>query len=97
MSIAQPFEDSKKNARIEARATIRQKKTITQAANMSGLSLSDYMVTRAERAAQEDIARIQLIESTSTDSLLLTDLLMNPPEPSDNLKKAVRRYQDLSQ
>jgi uncharacterized protein (DUF1778 family) len=97
MSIAQPFENTKKDARIEARATIRQKTTIAQAANMSGLSLSDYMVTRAERAAQEDIARIQIIEASYNDSLLLADLLMNSPEPSDNLKNAVARYQDLSQ
>ena len=97
MSLAEPFEDTTKNARIEARATKRQKSIIEKAAKLKGLSTSDYVLSSAEREAEKDIAKIQIIELTTADSAKLADLLLNPPEPSDNLARAAMQYQELTQ
>lgn len=97
MSLAEPFEDTGKSQRIYVRVTPRQKSLIQKAAELKGLSISDYVLTIAERKAEEDIARVQIIELTTSDSAKLADLLLNPPEPSDNLKNAAMHYQNLTQ
>jgi uncharacterized protein (DUF1778 family) len=97
MNLAQPSEESGKSERIYARVTPRQKSLIQRAAELKGLSISDYMIVNLEREAEQTIATTQIIELTAKDSLKLVEMLLNPPEPSENMKKAARRYQELTQ
>jgi uncharacterized protein (DUF1778 family) len=80
--------------RTEARLLPEQKKRIEQAAGIKGLSVSDFIVQHADEAA------IRTIESHTTwvlqgkDSEAFVDALLNPPEPSDYMKAAAKRYKE---
>jgi uncharacterized protein (DUF1778 family) len=78
--------------RTEARLLPEQKERIERAANLKGLSLSDFMVQQADEAA---IRTIQLHTSWTLeeqDRDLFVQTLLNPPEPSARMKTAVKRF-----
>jgi uncharacterized protein (DUF1778 family) len=97
MSLAEASEEFGKSERIYARVTPRQKSLIQRAAELKGLSLSDYMVTNLEREAEQTIAATQIIELTARDSIRVMELLLNPPEPSEKLIQAAIRYKEMTQ
>jgi uncharacterized protein (DUF1778 family) len=78
--------------RTEARLLPEQKERIERAANLKGLSLSDFMVQHADEAA---IRTIQLHTSWTLekqDRDVFVQALLNPPEPSARVKAAVKRF-----
>lgn len=58
--------------------------------------IKEHILSGYEDAA-EGISKIQNIDLTSSDSARMAELLLNPYEPSETLKKAAIRYQDLKQ
>ena len=86
--MAQPL----RSQRTEARLLPEQKLRIERAANLKGLSVSDFIVQHADEAA---IRTIQLhttwsLEDRDRDAFVRA--LLNPPEPGTRLKAAARRY-----
>jgi len=82
--------------RTEARLLPDQKKRIERAAQLKGLSLSDFMVQHADEAA---IRTIELHTSwilEDRDRDVFVEALLNPPEPSARMKDAVKRYKERS-
>ena len=80
--------------RTEARLLPEQKKRIEQAAQIKGLSVSDFIVQNADEAA------IQTIESHTTwilsdrDRDIFVQALLNPPEPNARMRAAAKRYKE---
>jgi len=85
-----------KTARLEARVTLEQKQVIQHAADIEGRSLTDFMLYNLQSVAQKIIQDQTVMELSPNDSKIFVESLLNPPKPSDNLKKAVRRYKRLS-
>jgi len=78
--------------RTEARLLPEQKERIERAANIKGVSLSDFIVQHADEAA---IKTIQLHTSWTLedrDREVFIQALLNPPKPSAPMKAAVKRY-----
>lgn len=79
-----------KRERLEARITHEQKVLFQQAAAMRGQSLSDFIVSSAEALAEETIER-HTITVSARDYAMIMEALLNPPEPNENLKRAMER------
>jgi uncharacterized protein (DUF1778 family) len=59
------------------------------------MSVSSFMVQRAVDSAARSIERHDLVRLSVGDSKRIADALLNPPEPTDALRKAVDRYRQV--
>ncbi len=84
-----------KSKRLEARVTEQQKELLQRAADLSGRSLTDFIVSSLQSAAEETIRTHQVIELTARSTEAFVNSLLNPPAPNERLRAAARRYQEL--
>ncbi len=84
-----------KTERLEARITPEQKALFQRAADLSGRSLTDFIVGSLQAAAEETIRSHQIIRLTAEDSAAFVDALLNPPPPNEHLQDAFKRHRDL--
>ena len=75
-----------KEKRIEFRVPDEAKKTIEDAAKLSNISLSSYILTVVLKQAKLDLAQNEMITLNNEDRDALMEALNNPPEPNDALK-----------
>jgi uncharacterized protein (DUF1778 family) len=78
--------------RTEARLLPEQKRRIERAAQLKGLSLSDFIVQHADEAAKRTIEEHTSWTLGSRDAEAFVRALLNPPKPSPQMKEAIRRY-----
>jgi uncharacterized protein (DUF1778 family) len=78
--------------RTEARLLPEQKKRIERAANIKGLSLSDFIVQNADEAAIRTIQQHETWTLETADRDRFMEALLHPGEPGDQLKSAAARY-----
>jgi len=81
-----------KQERIEARLSPEAKGLIEQAAQLSGMSVSDFLVSRAQAAAREVVSEHERWVLTRQQSEAFVNALLNPPAPNDALRRAAERY-----
>jgi uncharacterized protein (DUF1778 family) len=83
-------------ARIEARVSIEAKALIQKAVDIEGGTLTDFISKSAQAAAQNVIESHQTLKLGIEDSRAFVDAILNPKEPNDALKKAVKRYKETN-
>jgi uncharacterized protein (DUF1778 family) len=81
--------------RLEARVTPEQKALFQRAADLTGRSLTDFIVSSAQIAAEEAIERHHVINLSVRDSLIFAEAILNSAEPNENLRAAAQRYREL--
>jgi uncharacterized protein (DUF1778 family) len=81
--------------RLEARISREQKQLFQRAADLQGRSLTDFVVSSAQEAAVRTIGEMQIIRLNAEDSRAFAEALLNPREPTERLRAAVRRYRDV--
>jgi len=84
-----------RSERVEARVTFEQKKLIERAAALEGRSLTDFLLSSAQAAAADTIARHELLKLTPDDQDVFVAALLNPPSPNKALRAAVARYRTV--
>lgn len=84
-----------KSERIEARVTADALSVIRQAAEMTGRSLSDFIVSAAERDAHRTIEEEQIVRLSAEDQRRFVDRLLNPSEPAPAMQRAFEHRQKL--
>ncbi|ARM86571.1 ribbon-helix-helix domain-containing protein [Rhizobium sp. CIAT894] len=77
-----------RTTRLEARISPEALAIVKRAAEMEGRSLSDFVVSAAQDAARRTIEENQLIRLSIEDQMRFVDMLLDPPEPTDALKRA---------
>ena len=80
-----------KTERLEARVTAQQKKLIQRAAALDGLSLTDFIVSSAQRAARKTIRTHREIVLSARDSQAFAEAFLNPGQPNAELRDAFAR------
>jgi uncharacterized protein (DUF1778 family) len=75
--------------RMNLRLRPEQKATLVRAAALRQTDLTDFVLQPALREAQAVIAESERIVLSERDSLLVLDLLENPPSPNARLKAAI--------
>lgn len=78
--------------RLEARISPDKKTLLKNAAELSGRTLTDFVIDSAYEAAVRVIQEYQQLHLSLTDRDVFIQALLNPPNPSNNLLKAVKKY-----
>jgi uncharacterized protein (DUF1778 family) len=78
--------------RLEARISSDKKKLLKNAAELTGRTLTDFVVHSAYEAAVRIIQEYQQLHLSINDREIFIQALLNPPAPSVNLLKAVKKY-----
>ena len=83
---------SDRGARLEARVSRTQKSMFERAASLSGRTLTEFIVTTVQEAAEKVIGNHEAIRLTQAEQEAFVKALLNPPAPSPRLRKAYDRY-----
>jgi uncharacterized protein (DUF1778 family) len=81
--------------RIEARISPETKAMIQQAADIESCSLAEYLSKSAQAAAQLTIANHNVLKLSAEGSRAFADAILNPKEPNQKLKDAMKRHQQV--
>lgn len=82
----------KAEERIDARLPAETKQLIERAAGITGVTVSDFVISRAYEAATLVVQGYDTWTLNRRDSKAFVDALLNPPEPNEALKAAAARY-----
>ena len=80
-----------KEKRIEFRVSDEAKKIIEQAATLSNISVSSYILSVVLKQAKLDLAQCGPITLNKEEANALQKNLDNPPEPNKELKKLLKK------
>lgn len=82
----------KAEERIDARLPAETKQLIERAAGITGVTTSDFIISKAYEAATTVVHEYDTWTLSRRDSKAFIDALLNPPEPNKALKAAAARY-----
>jgi uncharacterized protein (DUF1778 family) len=82
-------------ARLEARINPELHALIKRAAELQGRTLTDFVVSAVQDAAQRAIEQAEIIRLSLTDQECFARALLAPPEPAPALKRAFARHRRL--
>ena len=85
---------SEKTARLEARITAQQKALFLRAAQLTGRSLTDFVVASAQETASRTLREHDTLMLSTLDRKAFVEALLHPPVPAARLRKAVVRYRE---
>jgi uncharacterized protein (DUF1778 family) len=77
------------NKRMQLRVRPEQKATLMRAAALRNTDLTDFVLQLAMREAKAVIEEAERTRLSERDSLLVLDLLENPPAPNAKLRAAI--------
>ncbi len=89
-------EDRQKSERVAVRLTPAVKRALERGAEVSGRSLSDFVVDSAYRAARRAIEDHERLHLSDRDREAFLAALDNPPEPNQALRRAAQRHDRLT-
>lgn len=89
------LEPMSKTARLEARITPNLQALLKRAAELDGRSVTDFVVSAAQEAAERRIEQAHLIRLSLADQRAFAESLLNPPDPTPALQRSFRRHHDL--
>ena len=78
--------------RLETRISADRKNLLKSAADLSGRTLTDFVVHAAYEAAVRVIQDYQQLHLSLNDRNIFIQALLNPPKPSHCLLKAAKKY-----
>ncbi len=83
-----------KTARVDFRLAAEQKATIAKAAALSGLNVSDFIVSSSLARASEILHQQMRIALSERDWQRFVEALDEEREPTEAAKKAAERYKE---
>lgn len=78
--------------RFEARISADKKNLLKSAAELSGRTLTDFVINSAYEAAVRVIQEYQQLHLTTVDRDVFIQALLNPSKASNNLQRAAKQY-----
>jgi uncharacterized protein (DUF1778 family) len=84
-----------RTTRIEARIAPDALAVVKRAAEITGRSVSDFVVAAAQEAANRTIEETQIIRLSIEDQRTFAEAILNPPPPSSGLLHAAEAYRSL--
>lgn len=87
------LQKKKPKTRLDFRLDTEAKEVITQAAYVTGKSLSEFAVSSLVQSAQEVLEKHQTITFSNRDFDAFLEAIESEELPNDALKRAAERYQ----
>jgi uncharacterized protein (DUF1778 family) len=81
--------------RIPARMPSAVYDRVVEAAQAVGATLNQFLVQSALEKANEILERERVIKLSATTAKTVFDLVKNPPAPSERLKAAMKRHEEV--
>ena len=85
-----------KTARLEARLTDEQKALIQHAADLTGRSLTEFVVSSAKEVAARTVREHEVLTLSGRDRQVFAEALLKPNPPNKRLRQAARRYKSIT-
>ncbi|MBZ5617679.1 MAG: DUF1778 domain-containing protein [Acidobacteriia bacterium] len=85
-----------KTARLEARLTDEQKALFQHAADLTGRSLTDFVVSSAQEVAARTVREHEVLTLSGRDRQVFVAALLRPNPPNKRLRQAARRYRSIT-
>jgi len=83
-----------RTARLDLRVTPEDKELIERAAEASGRSQTDFVVSSARSEAQRTLREYDVMRLSERDRDAFVDAFLTPPEPNERLREAAERYRE---
>jgi uncharacterized protein (DUF1778 family) len=83
------------SARLEARISTDLHAMLKRAAELQGRSMSDFVVSAVQDAAQKAIEQSEVIRLSLADQQCFAQALLSPPPPAPALERAFERRSKL--
>ncbi|MDJ0593683.1 MAG: DUF1778 domain-containing protein [Pleurocapsa sp. MO_226.B13] len=87
--------ESKSFARLEARVDPAAKALWQQAAEIQGVTLTDFMVATLQESAMKIIKKHQSMQLNKEESQAFVEAILNPTEPNEALKLAAIEHKEI--
>lgn len=81
-----------RNERLDARVTREEKEAIETAANLRGISYSDFVRTTLREAALNTIRDYERLTLSQASRKVFVEALLNPPKPTEKAMAAAKRF-----
>jgi uncharacterized protein (DUF1778 family) len=85
-----------KTARLEARLTDEQKALFQRAADLTGRSLTEFVVVSAQEVAARTVREHAVLTLSGHDRQVFVEALLRPARPNKRLRQAARRYKSIT-
>jgi uncharacterized protein (DUF1778 family) len=82
-------------ARLEARISTDLHAMLKRAAEIQGRTMTDFVVSAVQDAAQQAIAQSDVIRLSLADQECFAQALLSPPKQAPALKRAFARHRKL--
>ena len=82
-------------ARLEARISTDLHSMLKRAAELQGRTMTDFVVSAVQEAAQQAIERAEVVRLSLADQECFAQALMSPPKPAPALERAFARRSKL--
>lgn len=82
-------------ARLEARISFDLHATLKRAAQLQGRTMTDFVVSAVQDAAQKAIEQAEVIRLSLADQQVFAQALLNPPEATPAMRRAFDRRSEL--
>jgi len=82
-------------ARLEARISFDLHATLKRAAELQGLTMTDFVVSAVQDAAQRAIEQSEVIRLSLADQKCFAQALLHPPEAAPAMRRAFAKRADL--
>lgn len=86
---------SSRTSRVEARISPDALAVVKRAAEIQGRSVSEFIVDAAQDAAHRTIEETTIIRVSVEDHRRIMESLLNPPEPTEALRRAFEARRKL--
>jgi uncharacterized protein (DUF1778 family) len=83
---------SKRSERLEARVSQEEKKVIETAAELRGVSVTDFLRTTVKDAAIRIIRENEVLTLAESSRKVFIEGLLNPPRPNESALAAAKRF-----
>jgi uncharacterized protein (DUF1778 family) len=81
--------------RLEARVTPGLKRLFQHAADLQGVTLSDFLIQSLRQAAVQTVEEHEMLRLSARDSRRFAKALLAPSKPNARLRAAARRYRRI--
>lgn len=95
MPSASPPTASAVTARLEARISTDLHSMLKRAAELQGRTMTDFVITAVQEAAQQAIAQAEIIRLSLADQECFAQALLSPPPPAPALERAFAHRRKL--
>jgi len=85
------------NERLEARVTPEQKELFKEAANLQGVTLTDFIVSSVHQAAIRALEARHVLELSRSDQKAFVKALLRPEAPNQRLRTAWSQHESSEQ